>query len=278
MINFIFQFPQQLGRIRSGFGICFLCLTVPAAHAQGVDSECIVRAEQIARIGASTRGVIASIVVDRADRVTGGQVIAELEASEEDSQITLAKLRLGSDIALRLARLKAETAEANAERLTTLVGRSLVPKAEQEEAVLAARTARLEEEEALLEHRMAEAELAAAEAARERKRIRAPFDGVVTEKLLSVGELYTEQGPVVTVVSVDPLHVEAYLPVSRRAEVAEGRTATLTLETGDTVEATVDVIDPVLDAATGTFGIRLILPNPDGAILAGQSCRLRMDG
>jgi hypothetical protein len=32
----------------------------------------------------------------------------------------------------------------------------------------------------------------------------------------------------------------------------------------------------VLDAATGTFGLRLALANPDGAILAGQSCTLRL--
>lgn len=216
--------------------------------------------------------------VDRSDFVKKGQILAELEASAEESEVALARLRLDSDIAVRLARRKAETAEANARRLTTLVGRNLVPKAEQEAAVLAVETARLEEEEALLDHRRAEVELEAALAARERKRIRAPFDGVVTERLMSVGELYNEDGPVVTVAAIDPLHVEAYLPVARRGEIGIGMQALLLLETGQKVTATIDIVDPVLDAATGTFGMRLVLPNPDGAFLAGQSCRLALPG
>ena len=114
----------------------------------------------------------------------------------------------------------------------------------------------------------------AALAARERKRVRAPFDGVVTDRAISAGELYNEQGTIVTVARIDPLHVDAYLPASRRAELAVGQTATVTLETGGTHEAVVRVIDPVLDAATGTFGVRLDLANPDGAIFAGQSCFL----
>lgn len=249
----------------------------PVALPAQTVSECIVQAAQVARVGAASRGILARFDVERADRVTEGQVMAELEASQEDSQVELARLRLSSDIAVRLAQRKAETAEANAQRLTTLVKRNLVTRAEQEEALLAARTARLEEEEAVLQQKMASVELKSALAARERKRIRAPFDGVVTDKLMSVGELYNEQAPVLVVARIDPLHVEAYLPAARRAQVAPGQRAEVTLETGETVTATISVIDPVLDAATGTFGLRLDLPNPGGAILAGQSCELLLD-
>ena len=48
----------------------------------------------------------------------------------------------------------------------------------------------------------------------------------------------------------------------------------LQLEDGTETLATVDTADPILDPATGTFALRLILPNPGGAILAGQNCRL----
>lgn len=243
--------------------------------AQSV-AECLIQADEIARVGAPTRGVLARMLVGRADRVTRDQVIAELEASEEDSQVDLARLRVSSDIAVRLAQAKAETAELNAERLTTLVKRNLVPKAEQEAAILAAQSARLEEEEAVFQMKVAELQLRSALAARERKRIRAPFDGVVTDTLMSVGELYNEQAPIIVIARTDPLHVEAYLPAARRADVAVGQGADVMLETGGKVTATIHVIDPVLDAATGTFGVQLTLPNPDGTILAGQSCELRL--
>jgi multidrug efflux pump subunit AcrA (membrane-fusion protein) len=42
--------------------------------------------------------------------------------------------------------------------------------------------------------------------------------------------------------------------------------------------ATVAVVDRVVDAASGTFGIRLLLPNPDLALPAGLRCRVRFEG
>lgn len=256
--------------------VCALLATLGGPLAAQDSSDCLVRAQEVARIGAATRGVLRDIHVDRADRVQRGDVLAELEASAEESQVALARLKLGSDIAVRLARAKAETAELRAERLTRLLRQNLVPRTEQEEAVLAARTARLEEEQAQLDLKVAEVELAAAQAALERKRIRAPFDGVVTDRLMSVGELYNEQDPVLVVARVDPLVVDSYLPGTARGQVSPGMAARLVLESGQAVTAVVGVIDPVLDAATGTFGIRLDLPNPDGLILAGQSCRLSL--
>lgn len=251
-----------------------LPLSLPAQSV----SECMVQANEIARIGAAGRGVLARMHVERAEQVSRDQILAELEASEEDAQVDLARLRVGSDIAVRLARARAETAEINALRLTSLVERDLVPKSDQEAAILAAQSARLEEEEAVYQLEVARVQLAAALSARERKRVRAPFDGVVTDTLMSVGELYNEQAPIIVLARIDPLYVEAYLPASRRAEVRLGQSAEVTLEIGGTATATLEVIDPVLDAATGTFGVRLSLPNPEGAILAGQSCTLRIAG
>jgi len=257
------------------FAIMALSLPAHEAAAQNV-SECLVHADEVARIGAPSRGVIDAIHVSRADTVTKGTIIADLEASEEESEVELARMRAASDIAHRLARAKAETAELNAERLTTLVARNLVPNAEQEAAALEAQMARLEEEEAQYQSRLAELHLNAALAARERKRVRAPFDGVVTDLLISEGELYNEQHPIAVIARIDPLRVEAYLPAFRRADLGLGQRADVTLETGGTVRAEITVIDPVLDAATGTFGVQLALPNPEGTILAGQSCTLSL--
>lgn len=250
-------------------------LTAAPAAAQGLEIiNCIVQPRETVRLGVAARGVIARLHVDRADPVRKGMVLAELEASAEESELAMARLRFANDVAARLAKVRAETAEINAERLTQLGDRNLVKMAEQEQAVLEARSARLEEEEAALAAQIAGVQLTAAEAALERRRIRAPFDGVVLQRLMSVGELYNEQGPVLVVATIDPLHVEAWLPATARAQVSPGGLWQVRLDSGQEVQARVDVADPVLDPATGTFGMRLVLPNPDGTILAGQSCRL----
>ena len=41
------------------------------------------------------------------------------------------------------------------------------------------------------------------------------------------------------------------------------------------VIATVSVVDPVIDAASGTFSVRLDLPNPDGQIPGGLHCTVK---
>jgi len=40
----------------------------------------------------------------------------------------------------------------------------------------------------------------------------------------------------------------------------------------------VTVVDKVMDAASGTFGVRLALPNPDLALPAGLKCKIRFSG
>lgn len=265
---------RPFGKLCGFWGLMLLGVwPAPPAVAQDI-SECLVQASDIARVGAASRGVIAHVLAERAQRVAQNDILAELEASEEEAEVDLARLRVQSDIAVRLARARAETAELNAERQIQLVERDLIPISDQEAAMLEARTAQLEVEDAMYQLEVARVQLEAALSARERKRVRAPFDGVVTETLVSEGEIYNEQTPIVVVARVDPLHVEAYLSARKRAGIVEGQVARVTVETGGSFAATVAVIDPVLDAATGTFGLRLTLPNPDGAILAGQSCTL----
>ena len=49
------------------------------------------------------------------------------------------------------------------------------------------------------------------------------------------------------------------------------------LDNGSVYHATVALIDPMGDAGSGTFGVRLTLPNQDQTIPAGRKCRVRLD-
>lgn len=255
--------------------IVVFILTAQTASGQTIPADCIVNPHSVARVGAAAKGVIAEIFVERGDRVSRGQVVAELESSEERSRHALAQMRAGNETPILAARARAETAEAKVARLSRLSDNRIVSQADLAEAVLEARTARLAEEQAILDHAIAAEEVKAAETALERKTVRAPFDGVVTARRLSRGELYNEQDPILTMARIDPLHIETFLPVSRRGMVEIGGKVGIDLETESTIEGKVIVIDPVLDAATGTFGVRIEAPNPDFAILVGQRCTAR---
>jgi hypothetical protein len=74
---------------------------------------------------------------------------------------------------------------------------------------------------------------------------------------------------------VDPLNVELVLPVSQFGKIRHGQRAQVLPEepVGGKYVAQVEVVDQVLDAASGTFGVRLRLPNPGNRIPAGVKCR-----
>jgi membrane fusion protein (multidrug efflux system) len=67
------------------------------------------------------------------------------------------------------------------------------------------------------------------------------------------------------------------LPVSRFGSIKVGQPAEVFPEqpVGGQYSAKVEVVDPVVDAASGTFGVRLRLPNPGNRIPAGVKCRAR---
>jgi hypothetical protein len=78
------------------------------------------------------------------------------------------------------------------------------------------------------------------------------------------------------VAQLDPLHIEVIVPVEQLGQVRPGMRAKVWAEAvgDDTWEATVSRVDRVADVASGTYGVRLSLPNPDYRIPAGLRCQM----
>jgi multidrug efflux pump subunit AcrA (membrane-fusion protein) len=111
------------------------------------------------------------------------------------------------------------------------------------------------------------------------REIRSPVAGVVVEVMLKPGELTSsnQKDPIIKLMQVDPLNVELILPVAQFGRIKAGQRAYVLPEApvGGKYTARVEVVDPIVDAASGTFGVRLTLPNPDRKIPAGLKCRAR---
>jgi multidrug efflux pump subunit AcrA (membrane-fusion protein) len=95
------------------------------------------------------------------------------------------------------------------------------------------------------------------------------------ERFLSPGE-YIEDQPVVKLAQIHPLHVEVFAPVELLGAVKVGMQAEVVPENpvGKVYKAKVTIVDRVIDAASGTFGVRLELPNPKYKLPAGLKCRV----
>ena len=119
-------------------------------------------------------------------------------------------------------------------------------------------------------------ELRAAVERLEEHTIRSPVAGVVVERLKSPGEVVKEE-TIVVIAQIDPLQVQVILPAAAFGSVRSGMRAQISPEIPNSrVEiASVSLVDPVVDGTSGTFGVRLELPNPDYAVPSGLHCQLR---
>ena len=87
-----------------------------------------------------------------------------------------------------------------------------------------------------------------------------------------------------TIAQMDPLHVEVNVPIGAFGKIKPGMTAEVRPEApvGGVYVAKVSVVDTVFDAASRTFGVRLLLPNPQhqlpGGMTGGMRCKVRFGG
>jgi RND family efflux transporter MFP subunit len=240
------------------------------------DLDCLVEPRWTVVVSAPESAVVDSVFVDRGDLIEKGQVIAMLESSVEEATVVSARARAEAvaNIKASEARLSFETLRH--ERGQQLFEEGVVSDTEQDESESARLVA---EADLLLAHenkQLAGLELRRAEALLERRTIRSPIDGVVVRRILSPGE-YADPLDLLELAQIDPLLVEAFAPVSSLGQISVGDKGRVSMEepVGGVHEAVVVVVDRVVDAASGTFRVRLELPNPDYALPAGLKCRVR---
>jgi RND family efflux transporter MFP subunit len=123
--------------------------------------------------------------------------------------------------------------------------------------------------------------------------VAAPFDGIVSNHLVSVGELVGVASPtqLATIVQLDPIYVNFNVSeqdVQRVRDEARKRGLTtadirqlpievgLQTETGYPHKGKLDYIAPTVNQSTGTLPVRGLVPNPDRVLLPGFYVRVRV--
>jgi RND family efflux transporter MFP subunit len=113
---------------------------------------------------------------------------------------------------------------------------------------------------------------------------RAPLSGVISRRYVEVGQWIDKGAPVADLLQLDPLYVEVNVPEDVIARIRKGDLARVEFDALDrkTFSGTVEQIVPQADAASRTFRVRVLLPNPDLAIWPGFFARAsltsRQDG
>ena len=258
-----------------------LCLPgVCAAQAADAGYACLIEPMQRIELRSPVEARIEAIHVERGAEVRKGQILVELDSAVERAALEGAKYRSVMEGAVRSADSRLHAAKEKFQRRDELVKEKFIAHQDRDDSLAEMRVAEANLVEAKDNQRLAMIEHRRLSELVEQRRVRSPFNGVVTERLQGVGEI-AQTGEsaraILRLAQTNPLRVEVVLPVAMLGKVRVGGRATVEAEPplAGRYAATVAIVDRVVDSASGTFGVRLELPNPKGDIPAGIKCRTR---
>ena len=204
------------------------------------------RAIRSLTISADVAGVIEDIHFKPGEAVKAGQPLVKLKSEAED-------------IAVKLAQVKVDEADANLKRYETLSERNAVAAVQ----VAQARTAVA----------LARADLEAKQYELRRRTVLAPFDGIMGLTTLGKGD-YLTQGAAIATIDDRTSLVVAFVVSERVAgtlTLGEEVRATTPALAGVVIRGKITALDTRVDAASRTLRVEATLPNDQNRLIAGMT-------
>lgn len=257
-------------------GVLFACLVSPAyAYTEALEYDCIVKPSIVSDVGTEVSGVVDKINVERGDEVAMGEVMVSLKPGVQRASVRLAEERVKAAANVNQRKARSELAKRIMERSKELYKSKSLSLQAMEQAETDARIAKLLLYEAYEDKTISQLELERANEVLALRQITSPVSGLVVDVMIAPGERVDEE-PLLRVAQIDPLYVEVIVPAIDIDKIHAGLGAKVMLAEpiGGTYDADIVIVDKIIDAASGTFGVRAKLPNPDKTLPAGLQCRV----
>ena len=220
-------------------------------------------AKDEATVGAQVEGQVEKTRVDFGDRVTEGQELAAIDTTSFEA--------LARQSAANLAKTRANAlnAEQTLKRIQDLQKDNIASTSDLDAAVAEAARTRAEV-------KVAEANAAVAQLDLDRSRVKAPFDGVVAERMASPGDYLSVGAPIVRLVQTDPLRLRLEVPERDSMAVRTDQNVRVFIE-GDTniYRGQLSRIAPAIRADNRMLQVEADVPNP-GGLRAGLFARAQI--
>ena len=204
-----------------------------------------IQANVVNNIAPQSGGRIQKLNVEVGDFVSKGQVLAEMDRVQLDQ----AELKLRND-------------ETELERVRALLAQGGISQADFDQLELACNVSRSNwrniEENTIL---------------------RSPVSGVVTARNYDRGDMYAMSQPIYTVQQITPVKILVAISETDYTRVKKGDKVSLTADAlpGKTFVGTVHRLYPVMDAATHTFNVEVIVPNTNRELRPGMYARVTVN-
>ncbi len=230
----------------------FICAAIvllaasPLAAQEGPGAlTCLLVPERVSDIGSEVSGIVASVLVRRAEPVAAGQILMQLDDRLAQADLERARVMLEAVQArLNRAETLSQSQVISQEQIQSLRAEAAVAKAEADKAALQV----------------------------DRMAIRAPFAGIVADLQIDEGEL-TGREPLLRLISTAKLRAEMAFPAEIFGHFAVGDRMTLAITPqGRDAGAVVVTTDPFIDPTSNSFLVVAEIDNAEGAFAAGSAC------
>ncbi|HET6905464.1 MAG TPA: efflux RND transporter periplasmic adaptor subunit [Rhodanobacteraceae bacterium] len=244
-----------------------------------------VVARREATVSAQITGTLTEVLVEEGEHVRKDQILARLDDSGYRAALDAAKAQYAAAQAqVGEARAQLEQAQHDAKRLESIVVRGLVSRQQAEQARTQAETAQATLLAAQKSAQAAAAQVTSAQVNFDYCVVRAPFDGVITDKAAQVGEIvspfsagggFTRTG-VATIVDMDSLEVDVDVNEAYIGRVQPGMPVEAVLDAYPDwrIPAHVIAIIPSADRSKATVKVRIAFDQKDPRIIPEMGVRV----
>lgn len=219
------------------------------AHRRELTINGFTQAERRVQLRVETDGRVTEIGVEKGKRVAAGEMIARLALDDREARRAEAR-----------ALVRQREVEFSASK-------QLAGKGFRSDTNLAQAQAQLD---------AARAALARIETDITNTTIRAPFDGVLNDRMVEIGNYVQAGDEVAQIVDTDPMLVVIEVPETHALSLELGDLAEVRFSTGETRTGVIRYIASVANSATRTFRVEAELDNRDGAIRDGLTAAVKL--
>ena len=274
-------------------------------RVESVSASGSVEGSETADVAFLVGGKVARVLVEEGQHVTKEQLLAEIEPTDYRNAFNAATAQKEAALAvaekadaglrtqeLEQARIDFERWADEYKRMKFLVERQSLPPNDFHKIEAAYNAAReryqMAQEGTRKEDRataLAQAHAAAAQASEERKRLSdtrliAPISGNISMRRVDPGQTVAAGTAVFSIVDLNPAKVRVGVPEADIAKVKLGTKATVTIPSlgGRQFEGRVGIIGVAAEAASRTYTVKIIVPNPGPVLLAGMVAEAQVFG
>ena len=204
-----------------------------------------VAAVQGVIVSADLSGTVDRVAFESGRAVRQGDVLVELDTRQERAQLAAAEAQR-------------DLARTNFDRMQGLLKDNVISRAEYDSATA--------------DNKQTEARAGEIRAAIQRKRITAPFSGILGIRQVNVGQYLSSGDPIVQLQSLNPIYVNFDVPQQATAQMRNGRDVRITTDdlAGVEFHGRITAIDSVVNSETRNIQVQATLANPEGQLRPGM--------